>query len=524
MLNRTSYRPDLLARPWDYVIVGAGAAGCVLAHRLSEDAGVTVLLIEAGGAVDDPAVRAPQAWPGLQGGAYDWGYETVPQAGLNGRRIAQPRGKGLGGSTLINAMGFQRGPREAYDLWAALSGSVLWGYDGLLPSFRKMETASAGADVWRGAAGPLSVLQLNEAADLNPHARAIAAAGVQASHAMNPDWNGARAEGVCWAQLSIRDGARDTAAGAYLDPIRHRPNLGVLTDARVLRLVIEDGACTGVVVALGEGERTIAATREIILCAGALDTPRLLLLSGVGPAEDLAAIGVRPAHHLPGVGRDLQDHPLGPGLLFQSPQPLPLSRYNHCEVMVVGQSGRSPGWADIQVMGLTAPFLSPSLGAPPADSFALVPCVLEPKSRGAVRLASADPSAPPVIDPAYLTHPDDVEAMVDGLELGRRIAAAPALAPWIERELFPGPALTDRAALADYLRGVVSPFFHPTSTCRMGPAEDPMAVVGADCRVRGLAALRIVDASIFPVIPQAMTVAAVYAAAELASDIIRGRT
>jgi choline dehydrogenase len=514
---------DILIRAWDYVIVGAGTAGCVLARRLSEAPGVTVLLIEAGGEADDPAVRAPQAWPMLQGGAYDWSYETIPQAGLKGRRLAQPRGKGLGGSTLINAMGFQRGPRQAYDRWAAQSGSPLWGYDSLLPYFRKLETASSGGCAYRGGDGPLSVLHLGGAADLNPHARAIAQAGLEAGHALNPDWNGARADGVCWSQLTLRDGARDTAATAYLDPVRGRPNLGVLKDARVLRLDIRDGACVGVVVALGDREQTVTANRETILCAGALDTPRLLLLSGVGPADELAAIGVRPTHPLPGVGRDLQDHPLSPGLLFRSPQPLPLSRYNHCEVMVVGQSARSPGWADIHVMGLTAPFLSPSLGSPPADSFSLVPCVLAPKSRGSVRLVSADPAASPIVDPGYLTHEDDMEAMLDGLALARRIAGAPALRPWIAEELFPGAAMTDRADLADYLRGVVSPFFHPTSTCRMGAADDPLAVVDAQCRVWGLAALRIADASIFPSIPQAMTVAAVYAAAERASDIIRGR-
>jgi choline dehydrogenase-like flavoprotein len=511
---------SVFERRWDYVIVGAGAAGCVLANRLSAAPDVSVLLIEAGEAVEDPMVSSPQAWPALQGGAYDWNYQSTSQQGLHARVIPQPRGRGLGGSTLINAMGFQRGPRQAYDEWGTLTGDAGWGYEGLLPYFKRSEATSSGDSTYRGGSGPVRVLEVGGVSDINPHARAIAQAGREAGFAQNADWNGVRADGVGWAQLSIRDGHRETAATAYLDPLRERPNLKVLTGARVLRLDLDARRCRGVVVRMKGVEHQIVAERETILCAGALDTPRLLLLSGVGPADEIVAVGLQPVVDLPGVGKSLQDHPLGPGLLFQSPQPLPLSQYNHCEVMVVGESRRSPGWADIQVMGLTAPFLAPSLGAPPADSFALVPCVLRPKSRGSVRLASADPDAPALIDPAYLQHPDDVEAMVDGLEMGRRIASAPALKPWIAAELFPGSALTSRTALADYARRIASPFFHPASTCRMGPNGDPLAVVDTQCRVRGVNGLRIVDASIFPSLPQAMPVAAVYAVAERAADIV----
>lgn len=513
----------LLKQSWDYVIVGAGAAGCVLAARLSESGQARVLLLEAGGDVRDAAVDSPQAWPTLQGGAYDWGYRSTPQAGLGGRVIAQPRGKGLGGSTLINALGFQRGPREAYDRWARQTGDRGWGYDALLPYFRKLETASSGADAYRGGDGPLHVLEVAGAPDRNAFALAIARAGVEAGHPENPDFNGARADGLCWAQLCVRDGRRDSAATAYLYPVRARPNLGIATGVTALRLDIRKGRCHGVVVSLGAEVLTVRAGVETILSAGALDSPRLLMLSGVGAADQLKRVGVSPAVDLPGVGRHLQDHPLGPGMLFQASQPLPVSNYNHCEDTIVGKSSRSPGWADIQVMALSVPFVSPDLGAPPANSFAFVPCVLDPKSRGSVTLASADPAAPAIIDPAYLQDADDVEAMVDAVEMGREIAAAPAMRAWIDREIFPGPAMRDRAELGAFMRKVASPFFHPVSTCRMGPASDPQSVLDTDCRVRGVEGLRIVDASIFPSIPQAMTQAAVYAVAERAADIIKGK-
>lgn len=512
---------NLLTRNWDYLIVGAGSAGCVLARRLSEDADVNVLLLEAGDAAKDPAIFVPSAWPGLAGGAHDWNYMSVPQSGLLGRSIAQPRGKGLGGSTLINALGFQRGPMQAYDKWADATGDEGWGGEGLLPYFRRLETASGGANGWRGGDGPLPVLAISEVPDQNPYSAAIAQAGVSAGFPFNPDWNGAHADGTIWTQLTMHDGRRTTAASAFVEPVQSRPNLGIVTGVTVRRLVIAYGRCEGVEIVAAGGVRILRAERETILSAGALDSPRLLMLSGIGDATALTAIGITVMHDSPEVGRNLRDHPLVPGLLFRSPRPIPLSHYNHCETMVIASSGQAPAYgADLQLMALSVPFLSPELGIAPPDCFSIVPALMNPHSVGSIQIRSADPADPAWIDPAYLTDARDVDALVDAIEIGRDIAGQPAMRDWVAEEIFPGPAMTDRAALAQHIRRTASPFFHPVSTCRMG--SDARAVTDPQCRVRGIDALRVVDASIMPGIPQAMTNAAVLALAERAADLIRG--
>ena len=514
---------DLIEKRWDYIIVGGGSAGCVLARRLSEDPWVSVLLVEAGNAVHDKAVSVPSAWPSLAGSNYDWNYLSTAQVGLNGRRPNQPRGKGLGGSTLINAMGFQRGASEAYDSWGRETGDPGWSSEGLLPYFRKLETASDGANRFRGGDGPLHVLQLNDVVDRHPLALAIAEAGVEAGHAANDDWNGARADGTIWSQLTIKNGLRDTAASAFLDPARDRSNLGILTGARVTRLTVKGTRCVGIELTCdGRGHR-LTATEETILCAGAFDSPRLLMLSGVGDITVLEKAGVKVVHHLVGVGSNLHDHLLVPGLLYQSSRPLAASRYNHCESIVVAQSQHSPGWADLMIMGLSVPFLSPLLGPPAANTFSLVPALTYPRSRGSIKILSSNPAHSAVIDPGYLRDPVDLDVLVDGLEIARSMAATASLRRWISKEVFPGRAVLTRRALSAYIRSVASPFFHPVSTCAMGRADSIDAVVDPACRVREIDNLRIVDASVFPSIPQAMTNAAVFAVAERAADIIRTR-
>jgi choline dehydrogenase-like flavoprotein len=509
----------VLARHWDVVIVGGGSAGCVLARRLSEDKGRRVLLLEAGQAVSDPAVSSPPAWPSLAGGAYDWGYHSVPQPGLGGRSVAEPRGKGLGGSTLINALGFQRGPHAAYDHWARMTGDTGWSFESLLPYFRRLESASGGASEWRGGDGPLHVLQVAGVADQNPFSQAIAQAGMAAGHPLNPDWNGAHADGTVWTQLTVRGGQRDTAASAFLDPVRSRPNLAIVTGAQALRVIVSHGKCDGVEVMVG-GRTLRVNAAETVLSAGAIDSPRLLMLSGVGDPVQLAQHGIAVAAPVPGVGRGLQDHPLIAGLCFSAKRAIPVSHYNHCETMVITSSEGSPGAADLQLMALSVPFLLPHIGPPPPNAFSIVPALMKPRSVGAITLSSADPRAAAIIDPNYLAEEADVAAIVEAVEIARAFVADRAMADWVAQEVYPGAGVHG-AALAAHIRRAASPFFHPVSTCRMGGAHDPGAVVDTQCRVRGVERLRVIDASVIPAIPQAMTNAATLVLAERAADLMR---
>lgn len=513
---RATGATDPLRAAVDYIVVGAGTAGCVLASRLSADAGVQVAVLEAGAWPTDPAVDSPQAWPALQGGVHDWQYQTVSQAGLGGRPLACPRGKGFGGSSLLNAMGHQRGHARGYDHWESL-GATGWNYENVLPYHRRSETFSGGADAWRGGDGPLDVLAVT-ADRAHPVAQAFLAAARAQQFAWSDDFNGETHGEACWNQFTI-DGAnrREHAARAYLEPVMDRPNLHLLADAPVQGLVVEGGRCVGVRYLHGGRPVVLRAARGVVLAAGAIDTPRLLMVSGMGPADHLREHGIEVRVDLPGVGQNLHDHPLVGGVAFEARRSVPLSAYNHGEGMLFTRVGDGDV-PDMLIMSVTVPFVIPTVGTPPEQCFTFVPCVMQPRSRGRLRLASGDPLQPPIIDPATYAEPADLETMVAGVEIARELGRRPELAEWALREVYPGPAVTSRAALREFARRGTSPFYHPVGTARMG--ADDTAPVTPDLRVRGVAGLWVADASVMPQIVPAMTNAAVVAIAERGADLI----
>ncbi len=509
---------DALPAEVDYVIVGAGSAGCVLAHRLSADRDLRVLLLEAGGPATMPEIAVPADWPKLSGSAVDWRYVTTGQAGLGGRVVPYPRGKVLGGSSAINALAYQHGHPSGYDRWSA-AGCPGWGFADLLPYFRRAETFSGGPDDWHGGDGPQHVLALEHAPDRHPVAGAFLAAAVGQGFPFSTDIGGERTTGAAWNQLSIVGARRDSTATAYLDPIAGRPNLTVLTGAEMRHLTVEAGRCTGLIFRYLDGEHRVRAEREVILAAGAVDSPKLLQLSGIGAADRLRALGIPVSVDLAGVGENLQDHILGAGVAYEARRPVPLSRYNHGEGLLYVPHEPGP---EVLIMSVTLPFVLPSVGRAPSPAYVLTPCLMRPRSRGSIRLASADPRDPPLIDPGFLTDPDDLEVMVGAVALARELGAAPELSDWRQREVFPGPGVTDHKGLRDFARRAANSFHHPVGTCRMGTDED--AVVDPALRVRGVQELRVVDASVMPSLPQAMVNAATIAIAERAADLILGRS
>jgi choline dehydrogenase len=499
---------------YDHIIVGAGTAGCVLAARLSTDAGARVLLLEAGSAERTPAMTVPNAWPQNVGSAADWGYLTTDQAEAG--PVPYPRGRALGGSSAINAMAHTRGHPAVYDRWAA-AGAPGWGFADLLPYFRRTETAAGRDPALRGTQGPVRVGPVPEA-DRHPVARAFADALRETGQPVTGDLSGAVPEGAAWVDLAISGGERVSSADAYLRPVLARPNLTVLADCLVTGLLVRGGRCTGVSYLRDGSPAQARAEHEVILCAGAVGSPRLLMLSGIGPAAQLSALGITPVADLAGVGQGLQDHPMVM-VSYRVPEPLPASRYNHGEMYAALRSGLDGAWPDLHLFPILLP-LAPAGLKPPDAGFVLTAGVMAPDSRGSVTLASADPQAAPLIDPGLRRDGRDNDRMVAGLRLLREAAAAPALAPFAGAEAWPGPEVRTDAGLRDYARRALESYFHPAGTCRMGTG--PGAVVDPDLRVRGVAGLRVADASVMPVIPNAHPNATVLAIAERAADLVTG--
>ncbi|HXO10002.1 MAG TPA: GMC family oxidoreductase N-terminal domain-containing protein [Solirubrobacteraceae bacterium] len=527
-----------MSQGFDYIVVGAGSAGCVLADRLTEDLVTRVLLIEAGGPDRSPNIKIPAAFAKQFHTKLDWNFSTEPEPHVDGRSLYIPRGKSLGGSSSMNAMLYVRGRPLDYDLWEA-QGAEGWGWRDVQPYFLKSEDDARGASEFHGAGGPLRVS--NQRSPRAAVDRRLIAASEAAGIPRSLDYNGPEQDGVAMFQVNQRDGRRWSAADAFLRPALKRPNLEVMTRTRVLRVEFEGDRAVGVRIARRRGgERSIRAGREVILSAGAIQSPQLLLLSGIGSADDLRAVGVEPRRNLPGVGRNLQDHPFvtliwevsEQNTLYGADKPKPLAEWvlrrtgplTSTVAEVVAFVRTRPGLQSADVQFHMGAAYYEDHGAETYDGHCVViaPVLISPQARGQVWLRSADPTEQPRIITNSLSEPDDLRSLVDGMQLAREIAAQGPMREIILSELKPGPDQRGRTDLEADLRRRLMLIYHPVGTCRMSDAGDD-AVVDSRLRVHGLKCLRVVDASVMPIIPGGNTNAPTIMIAERAADLIRGR-
>lgn len=515
---------------YDYVIVGGGTAGCVLAARLTEHADARVLLLEAGPPADAAEIHVPAAWHTLLKSPYDWGLGTVPQAAAGGRRIHWPRGRGLGGSSATDTMTYVRGDRSDYDTWRDDLGCAGWGYADLLPYFRRAEDNERGGSSLHGVDGPMRV---EDPRYRSPSGRAFVAAARAYGLPGNDDFNGIRRDGVGYHQLAQLRGRRWTTADGYLGMARE--NLTVVTDAYVTGVRIDGARAAGVTYRHRGQELEAYAVREVILCAGVAGTPRLLMLSGVGPGEHLRRHDIPVAVELPGVGANLIDPPTV-ALRWHTPRtralwdqlsPAQLVRWLLTRggpmASNVTEAGGFPQ-PDLQWQVIAAPYVGQGLVDAHSRELSVLLSLLTPASRGTVRLRDADPRTPPLIDPAYLADDSDTGRLIDGIRLTREIAACPPMSQITAGEVAPGNGLDGEASLAGWVRGEVAGAGRPYGTCAMGPSSKFKTVCDPELRVHGVPGLRVVDASVIPGPLRSTSAAPVVAIAERAADLILGRT
>jgi choline dehydrogenase len=513
---------------YDYIIVGAGSAGCVLANRLTEDASVSVLLIEAGRTDTKPEFRIPLAVSKLFMSPYDWAYQTEAQSQLNDRQVYWPRGKVLGGSSSINIMVYIRGHKYDYDQWAE-QGNPGWNYADVLPYFKKSERQQHGGSEYHGADGPLHVADLRSP---NALSRTFVKAGIQVGLPPNDDFNGTMQEGVGLAQVTQRRGIRDSTADAYLRPALNRPNLSVVTGALVQRIIFEDKRAVGVAYKQQEREVQVRASREVLVCAGAVNSPQLLLLSGIGAGDQLQTFDIPVVAHLPGVGENLQDHLLVPvGYACTRPVSLAgaasLSNLLKFRLFRKGLLTSNIGEAgafyktrqDLPAPDLEIAFTPAAFRNPKVHGFTVGSILLAPKSRGYIALRSPDPEQYPAIQPNYLDHTEDIDVLIEGVKLARRLAHAQAFDRYRGEEVSPGPQVQSDQEIAAFVRKIATTVYHPVGTCKMG--TNTMAVVDSALRVHGVEGLRVVDASIMPTIVHGHTNATAIMIAEKAADLIK---
>lgn len=504
---------------YDFIVVGGGTAGSVIANRLSEDARVQVLALEAGPASASAEIQSriedPSRWYTLLGSEIDWGYKTVPQPGLSERITSEPRGKLSGGTSNLYIMMHIRGHPSDFNEWAQ-NGCRGWSYEEVLPYFQKLEDQEDNTSPWAGRNGPLPVSNARLHGP-NPTSLSFIDACRELGYPYTEDFNGPNMEGVGWHHINVREHKRFSVREAYLNPARSRPNMTYSTNSQATRLLFENNRCVGVEYAQNGNARTARAAQEVIVCAGAMESPKLLLLSGIGNPQYLDKFHIPVVADLPGVGENFHNHVLV-GVINEASQVVPPGKLNLSECALFCKSDPRQSGPDLQIAFVHIPS-DVAVGAPHPNSISILPGIVRPTSRGWVRLASSNPLDKPLINPNYLGTEDDLQRLVNAVKLARQIFTTRAFSPWVAEELMPGRDITTDDQLQAFVRQKADSYHHHAGSCKMG--VDEMAVVGPELRVRGVEGLRIADASVMPAVTSGNCHAGIVMIAEKCADLIK---